>query len=615
MIIARTDIPVQPQLLPFLSSTPTNVEATYPISQNPPTPATDTTATPWPASQQGRPTLTGGNAGGRVAATPAQITRSADDASPYTFEETRTRRKNAPSDQSMRRSIQDLVASIDPNVKIEPDVEDLLTPILRSQLLLDIADEFIDSVTNFACRLAKHRGGDTLEVRDLQLHLERNHNLRIPGFASDETRISMSQTAITPATQGAAGSKKGAQNSAVTPRSASYLIKDELILTNTNARTEMSSRPLVQPGDLHKPTTTAPTAVADASTVVTVRLMFWFCLIQKSPFLSATLRRKCGSRIWVVLTLFLGTRSATASERNWCGGARGVRRRANDPSHSPVAHCPVSEPYLQRQSVSRVEATSVSYLCPTRTTTKKNSSLNIDVKSRIASRGSALYARLRITRLISLSIHHERDTHLRSSRVSLGSYSRLLPPEPGLAPVSLALRSGRRADAGSTSWLPRRCGSAFATVVGVSTWKGAAQMPGGDQSYDGPAPPSKERVAEEGAEPRVRFCPGAEDEQKMGRIREEGGVSKGGGNVQVQVRRKGRSLEYREEDNEDELRDMPFWVSRPRWALVTLGAENHKIANRKWKAMRERILQADFDRVAIEAWDRADGYRDQFIHL
>jgi len=82
----------------------------------------------------------------------------------------------------MRRSIQDLVSSVDPNVKIDPEVEDvsylrvLANFILMGcacawQLLLNIADEFIDSVTNFGCRLSKHRGGDTLEVRDLQLHL------------------------------------------------------------------------------------------------------------------------------------------------------------------------------------------------------------------------------------------------------------------------------------------------------------------------------------------------------------------------------------------------------------------------------------------------------------
>jgi hypothetical protein len=36
-----------------------------------------------------------------------------------------SRRKNTPGDQSMRRSIQDLVSSIDPGVKIEAEVEDV----------------------------------------------------------------------------------------------------------------------------------------------------------------------------------------------------------------------------------------------------------------------------------------------------------------------------------------------------------------------------------------------------------------------------------------------------------------------------------------------------------
>lgn len=57
------------------------------------------------------------------------------------------------------------------------------------ELLLDLADEFINSVTSFACRLAKHRKVDTIDTKDVQLHLERNWNIRIPGYAMDEIRL------------------------------------------------------------------------------------------------------------------------------------------------------------------------------------------------------------------------------------------------------------------------------------------------------------------------------------------------------------------------------------------------------------------------------------------
>ncbi|CAN4117279.1 unnamed protein product [Withania somnifera] len=78
-----------------------------------------------------------------------------------------------------KRSIQDIVTQIDPSEKLDPEVEDIL---------VDIAEEFVESITTVGCSLAKHRKSNTLEAKDIILHLERNWNMTLPGFGGDEIR-------------------------------------------------------------------------------------------------------------------------------------------------------------------------------------------------------------------------------------------------------------------------------------------------------------------------------------------------------------------------------------------------------------------------------------------
>ncbi|XP_043282809.1 transcription initiation factor TFIID subunit 12 [Venturia canescens] len=75
--------------------------------------------------------------------------------------------------------LQDLVKEVDPTEQLDEEVE---------EMLLQLADDFVETTVNAACLIAKHRHANTVEVKDVQLHLETNWNMWIPGFGTDEVR-------------------------------------------------------------------------------------------------------------------------------------------------------------------------------------------------------------------------------------------------------------------------------------------------------------------------------------------------------------------------------------------------------------------------------------------
>ena len=81
---------------------------------------------------------------------------------------------------------------------LTPEVEEVSSPspstktqlylITTPQAVLQLADDFVDNVISNACKLSKLRDSPQLDIRDIQVILERNYNIRIPGYASDEVR-------------------------------------------------------------------------------------------------------------------------------------------------------------------------------------------------------------------------------------------------------------------------------------------------------------------------------------------------------------------------------------------------------------------------------------------
>lgn len=91
-----------------------------------------------------------------------------------------------------RSALRNLVAQVDPSQKLDDEAENVLLPpalpLLAHppKLIMMLADEFVENVTTFAARLAKHRGSNKLEAKDLELHLSRAYDIHVPGI-SDAT--------------------------------------------------------------------------------------------------------------------------------------------------------------------------------------------------------------------------------------------------------------------------------------------------------------------------------------------------------------------------------------------------------------------------------------------
>jgi len=78
-----------------------------------------------------------------------------------------------------KRKLNDLLRELDPLETMDDDAE---------EVLLQLADDFIENIISSSCQIAKNRKSTTLDVKDVHLHLDRNWNMWIPGFGNEDLR-------------------------------------------------------------------------------------------------------------------------------------------------------------------------------------------------------------------------------------------------------------------------------------------------------------------------------------------------------------------------------------------------------------------------------------------
>lgn len=76
---------------------------------------------------------------------------------------------------SSNKQLGEILRSIEPRFCYQPAVE---------ELLLEMADQFVNDVVQLSAQLARHRGSNVLEGSDLQFHLSKNYGISLTGYFS-----------------------------------------------------------------------------------------------------------------------------------------------------------------------------------------------------------------------------------------------------------------------------------------------------------------------------------------------------------------------------------------------------------------------------------------------
>jgi transcription initiation factor TFIID subunit 12 len=174
------------------------------------------------------------------------------------------------SPKTSKRKLADLAEDLYPRVEISEAAEDVSSlmaswsgmrlTFIYLQVLLELADEFIDSCIEFGCRLAKHRKARKLEVQDIQFHLGREYDINIPGFSSDAIRMDRLRNELKSAATSGAGPNGGmrAQRLAAVAQARAQL-RQQVKAAKVAAAAVTLTTTTAPTGDVHTETSLPPT--------------------------------------------------------------------------------------------------------------------------------------------------------------------------------------------------------------------------------------------------------------------------------------------------------------------------------------------------------------------